>query len=152
MYGCENWTTKKAEELMLLYCGVGEDSWESLGLQGDPAIQSWRKSVLHIHWKDWCCSWSYNTLATWCEELTHWKRLWCWERLRQDWDGWMALSTWWTWVCASSRSWWWTRKPGVLLSMESQRVRHKWMTELNWTKAWMTCCLRLDVSLEISSY
>ena len=38
MYGCENWTVKKAErqELMLLNCGVGEDSWESLGLQGDP--------------------------------------------------------------------------------------------------------------------
>ena len=66
---------------MLLNCGVGEDSWESLGLQGDPVSLSERKSVLNIHWKDWCCSWSSNTLATWCEELTHWKRLWCWERL-----------------------------------------------------------------------
>ena len=36
MYGCESWTVKKAEELMVLNCGVGEDSWESLGLQGDP--------------------------------------------------------------------------------------------------------------------
>ena len=38
MYGCESWAVKKlsAEELMLLNCGVGEDSWESLGLQGDP--------------------------------------------------------------------------------------------------------------------
>ena len=36
MYGCESWTVKKAEELMLLNCGVGEDSWESLGLQGGP--------------------------------------------------------------------------------------------------------------------
>ena len=38
MYGCESWTVKKAErrELMFLNCGVGEDSWESLGLQGDP--------------------------------------------------------------------------------------------------------------------
>ena len=70
---------------------------------------------------------------------------------RQDWDGWMALLTRWTWVCASSRSWWWTRKLGVLPFMEFQRVRHNWMTELNWTKAWMTCCLRLDVSLEISA-
>ena len=34
------------------------------------------------HWKDWCWSWSSSTLATWCEELTHWKRPWCWERLR----------------------------------------------------------------------
>ena len=50
--------------------GVGEDSWESLGLQGDQTIQSLRKSVLNIHWKDWCWSWSSNALATWCEELT----------------------------------------------------------------------------------
>ena len=49
---------------MLLNCGVGEDSWESLGLQGDPTSPSWRKSVLNIHWKDWCWSWNSNTLAT----------------------------------------------------------------------------------------
>ena len=53
---------------------VGEDSWESLGLQGDQTSQSWRKSILNIQWKDWCWSWSSNTLATWCEELTHWKK------------------------------------------------------------------------------
>ena len=40
------------------YCGVGEDSWESLGLQGDPTSPSWRKSVLVVHWKDWCWSWN----------------------------------------------------------------------------------------------
>ena len=61
---------------MLLNCGVGEDSWESLGLQGDPTSPSWRRSVLGVHWKDWCWSWNSNTLATWCEELTHWKRPW----------------------------------------------------------------------------
>ena len=55
MYGCERWTIKKADywELMLLNCGVGEDSWESLGLQ-DQTSQSWRRSTLNIHWKDWC--------------------------------------------------------------------------------------------------
>ena len=60
---------------MLLNCGVGDNAWESLGLQGDPTSQCWRKSVLNIHWKDRCWSWSWssNTLATWCEELTHWK-------------------------------------------------------------------------------
>ena len=58
---------------MLLNCGVGEDSWESLGLQGDPTSPSQRKSVLNIHWKDWCWSWNANTLATWCEELTYLK-------------------------------------------------------------------------------
>ena len=76
----------------------------------------------------------------WCEELTHWKRLWCWERLKaghgddRRWDVWMALPTWWTWVWASSRSWWRTGKPGMLQSVESQRVGHDWATELNWIK------------------
>ena len=90
---------------MLLNCGTGEDSWESLRLQGEPTSQSSRKSVLNIHWKDWCCSWNFNTLATWCEELTHWKRPWFWERLKAEgegddrgWDGWMASRTQWTWV------------------------------------------------------
>ena len=69
---------------MLLNCGVGEDAWESLGLWGDQITQSKRKSVLNIHRKDWCWIWNSNTLATWCEELTHWKRPWCWERLRWE--------------------------------------------------------------------
>ena len=47
-------------------CGVREDSWQSLGQQGDQTSQSLRKSTLNIHWKDWCWSWSSNTLATWC--------------------------------------------------------------------------------------
>ena len=46
----------------------------------------------------------------------------------------MASPTRWTWVWASSRSWWWTGKPGMLQSMELQRVRHNWVTELNWYK------------------
>ena len=90
-------------------CGV-EDSWESLGLQGDPTSPFWRRSVLNIHWKDWC--WSCNTLVTWCEELIHWKRPWCWERLEagggvddRGWDGWTASPSLWTWAWASSRSW-----------------------------------------------
>ena len=75
----ESWAPKK---LMLLNCGVGEDSCESLGLQKDLTSRSSRKSVLNIHWKDWCWSWNSNTLATWWEELTHLKRPWCWERLK----------------------------------------------------------------------
>ena len=67
---------------MLLNCGVGEDSWESLGLQGYPTSQYERRSVLGVHWKGWCWSWNSSTLATWYEELTHWKRPWCWERLK----------------------------------------------------------------------
>ena len=86
--------------------GAGEDSWESLGPQGDQTSQSWRKSVLNIHWKDWWWSWNSNTLATSCKELTQW-----------------------TWVWENSRSWRWTGKPGVLQSMGSQRVRHDWGTK-----------------------
>ena len=51
----------------------------------------------------------------------------------RGWDGWMASLTQWTWVWASSGSWWWTGRPGVLQSVGSQRVRHEWVTELNWT-------------------
>ena len=75
-YGCESWTIKKAEcqriDAFELWCW--RRLWESLGLQGDPTSQSSRRSVLNVHWKDWCWSWNFNTLATWCEELTHWKR------------------------------------------------------------------------------
>ena len=50
----------------------------------------------------------------------------------KGWDGWMASRTWRTWVWASSGSWWQTGKPGMLQSMGSQRVRHDWVTDLNW--------------------
>ena len=72
---------------------------------------------------------------------THWKRHWCWERLKagregndRGWDGWMASPTHWTWVWASFGSWWWTGKPGVLQSMGSQRVGYDWVTELSWAE------------------
>ena len=87
-----------------------------------------------------------HTLATWCEERTHWKRPWCWERLKageegddRGFGGWMASLTRWTWVWESSGSWWWTGKPGVLQSMGSQRVRHDWATELiiGWLLAYL---------------
>ena len=51
----------------------------------------------------------------------------------RGWDGWMASPTQWTWVWVNSRRWWWTGRPGVLWFMGSQRVRHDWATELNWT-------------------
>ena len=101
MYGCESWTIRKAESLRTdaFDCGV-KDSLFSFGLQGDPTSPSYRSSVLRVHWKEWYWSWNCNTLATWCEELTHWKRPWCWERLRAEgegdnrgWDGWMASPT-----------------------------------------------------------
>jgi len=91
--------------------------------------------------EDWCWSWNSNTLATWCEELTHLKRPWCWERLKvggegddRGWDGWIASPTQWTWVWVNSGSWWWTGRPGMLRFMGSQRVGHDWVTELNWLR------------------
>ena len=81
-----------------------------------------------------------SSLATSCEELTHWKRLWCWEGLGaggegddRRWDGWMASLTRWTWVWVNFGSWWWTGRPGVLQFMGLQRVGHDWATEPNWT-------------------
>ena len=127
------------EELILLNCGVREDSWESLGLQGDPTNPSSMKLILNIHWKDWCWSWNSNTLATWCKELTHWKRPWCWEKLRAVWEGvgrgwvvWMPSLAQCRWVWASSRSWWWTGRQACCSPWghnESDTTE-----QLNWTE------------------
>ena len=121
---------------MLLNSGVGESldckEIHSVYLKGN---QSW-----NIHWEEWCWSWNSNTLATWCEDLTHLKRPWFWERLKagregddRAWDGWMASQTQWTWVWVNSWSWWWTGRLGLLQSMGSQRVEHNWVPELKWT-------------------
>ena len=99
----DGWATKN---WCFSNCGAGVDSWESLGQQGDSTSQTERKSIPKIHRKDW--SWSSNSLEIWWKELTHWKRLWCWERLKaggeggnRGWDGWMASLTQWTWVWAN---------------------------------------------------
>ena len=137
MHSCERWAIKKTEN-----CGI--DAFE---------LWCWRRLLraldckeiqpdnpkgdkLSIQWKDWCQSWSSNTWATWCKELTHGKRPWCWERLRakreggdRRWDGWMASLTQWTWVGANSRRLW---RPGKLCMLQFtgfQRVRHNWKTE-----------------------
>ena len=109
----------------------GDQSWVFPGLF----------PMIIVHWKEWCWSWNSNTLANWCEEQTHLKRPWCWERLKaggegdnRGWDDWMVSPTQWTWVWVDSGSWWWTGRPGMLWFMGSQRVRHDWDTELNWTE------------------
>ena len=106
---------------------------------------------------DWCWSWSSNTLATWCEELTHLKRPRCWERLNMG-EGddrgrdWVASPAQWTWVWVSPRSWWWTGKYGVLWSTGLQRVRHDGATELKWdvcsppsSSTWLRGITRLGI-------
>ena len=134
------WRKLSAEELMLLNCGVGEDSWESLGLQGDPTSPYYRRSVLGIHWRTDA---EAATPILWPPHAKNWLigkdpnagKDWRWEEegTTRVWDGWMASPTWWTWVWVDSRSWWWTRRPSVLRFMGSQRVGHHWAIELNWT-------------------
>ena len=92
-----------------------------------------------VHWKDWCWSRSSNTLATWWKIRLTGKEPDAGKRLKaggegdnRGSDGWMASLTRWTWVWVNSGSWWWTGRPGVLLFMGSQRVRHDCVTELNW--------------------
>ena len=142
MYGCESWTVRKAECQKI-------DAFE---------LCCWRR-LLRVPWtarrsnqsilKDVSPGCSLEGLmlklklqyfATSCEELTHWKRPWCWEGVGaggegddRGWDGWMASPTWWAWVWVKSGSWWWTGRPGVLQFIGSQRVRHDWATGLNWT-------------------
>ena len=145
---------------MLLNCGVGEDSWESLGLQGDRTSPSSRKSVLNIIGRTDRLSGNSNTLATWCEELSRWKRLWCWERLKvgrqgdkKGWDCWMVSLAQWIWVWVNSGSCWWTGRPGVLQSMGLQRVRHDWATELHRTEPPGTLNFKyLKLNLKVSSW
>ena len=64
----------------------------------------------------------------------------------RGWDDWMASLTGWMWVWVNSGSWWWTGRPGVLRFMGSQRVRHDWATELNWTE-----CKIMLISIHMSS-
>ena len=142
IYGCESWTIKKAECWRI-------DAFE---------LWCWRK-LLRIPWtakrsnqsilkkispecllEGLMLKLNSNTLATWCEELTPWKRPWRWARLKaggegddKGWDGWMASLTRWTWVWASSRGWWWTGKPGMLQSRGCKELdTTAW---LNWTES-----------------
>ena len=139
MDGCEGWNIKKAEcsriDAFELWCcrrflrvpWTARRSKESI----------LKKSVLNIHWKYWCWSWNFNTLAAWCKEPTHWKKTLMLEKLKavwgecdRAWEGWVASATHWTWFWASSMSWWRTGWPAVLQSMRFQRVRYNWATEL----------------------
>ena len=141
MYGCESWTIKKAEcqriDAFELWC------WRRLLRVPWTARRSNQSLLKEISpecsLKGLMLKLKLQYLATFWEELTPWKRPWCWERLRagegdnRGWDGWMASPTQWRWIGVNSRSWWWTRRPGIMHSMWSQRVGHDWLTELSWT-------------------
>ena len=142
MSGCESWTIKKAESWRI-------DVFE---------LCCWRR-LLRVPWtagrssqsilKEVSPEYSLRGLMPklkvqyfghLMQRTDSFEKPWCWERLTaggegddRGWDGWMAPLTQWTWVWTSSGSWWWTEKPGVLQSMGSQRDRHDWATELNWT-------------------
>ena len=141
MYGCESWTIKKAEcwriDTFELWCcrrllrvlWTARRSNQSILKEVSPGC-SLEGLMLKLKLQ-------YFGHLTWIS--THWKRLWCWKRLRaggkgddRGWDGWMASPTQWTWVWVDSGSWWWTGRPGVLWFMGAQRVGHDWATELNW--------------------
>ena len=139
------WRKLSTEKLMLLNCGVGEDSWESLGLQGDQPVhpkgdQSWvfigrtdaeaETPVLGPpDAKNWFTGkdpdagrdWGQEEKGTTEDEMAGWHH---------------RLNGHEFWV--NSRSWWWTGRPGVLRFMGSQTIRHEWATELNWTEC-TTC-------------
>ena len=134
---------------MLLNCGVGEDFESPLDC----------KEIQPVHPKgnqSWIFTggWDSSSLATWCEELTHWKRPWCWERLKagegddREWDGWMASLTQWPWAWVNSGSWWWTGKLQVCCSPWGCK-ESDWLSDwTEWTKqrsllSWRKCSVAL---------
>ena len=144
MYRGESWTIKKAEHWRI----DAFTPWYWIRLLRVPWTARTNQSILNKISPEYSLEGlmvklKLQALAAWCEELTHWKRPWCWERLRaggegdgRGWNGWMASLTLWTWVWVNSESWRWTGKPGVLQSMGLQRVGHNWATELNWGSVW----------------
>ena len=146
MYGCESWTVKKAERWRIdafeLWC------WRKKTLESPLDC----KEIQPVH-SEGDQPWVFferndakaETPVFWPPHAKSWLIGKCWEGLGargegddRGWDGWMASLTQWTWVWVDSGSWWWTGRPGVLWFMGSQRVRHDWATELNWTKLWNT--------------
>ena len=142
MYGCETWTIKKAEhwriDVFELWC------WRRL-LKVPWTARRSNQSILKEISPG--CSLEGLMLKMKLQYFGHlmqradsFEKTWCWERLKagegddRGWDGWMASPTQWTWVWVNSGSWWWTERPGILQFMGSQRVRHDWVTGLNWTE------------------
>ena len=148
MYSCESWTIKKIEcqriDAIELWC------WRRL-LRVPWATERSNQSILReinpvYSLAGLMLKLKLQYLVTWSEQMTHWKRPWCWERLRTEgekgvrgWDGWMASPTQWTWVWANSRRQWRPRDPGMLQSMGLQRVGHDWATKQQHSCFTMLC-------------
>ena len=137
MYSFQSWTVKKAEcqrvDAFKLQC------WRRV-LRTPWAARRSSQSILREINPDYSLEGlmlklKQMTLVICCEQLTHWKRPWCWERLRAEeesirgWDGWMALLMQWTWTWANFRRCWGTERPAMLQSMGLQRVGQNWGTE-----------------------
>ena len=137
------WRRLSTEELMLLNCRVGEDSWEPLGQQGDPTSPFSRKSTLKTDAE-------LEAPILWPPDVKSW-RLWCWQRLKagegddRGWDGWMASLIQWTWVRVNSGSWWWDR--GAWRAAV-YGVTKRWTRLSNWNEL---NCAHLYHILEIST-
>ena len=147
MYGCESRTIKRAESWRIdafeMWC------WRRL-LRVPWTARRSNQSVLKEISPG--CSLEGLILKMKLQYFDHlmrragsFERLWCWEVLvaggegdKRGWDGWMASLTQWMWVWVNSGSWWWTGRPGLLWFMGSQRVRHDWATEMNWTELKMS--------------
>ena len=162
MYGCQSWNIKKTEcrriDAFELWCWrrllrvpwTGRKSNQSVLKEINPEY-SLEGLMLKL---------KLQYFSHLIEELTHWKRPWCWERLKaggegedRGQDGWMSSPAQWTWVWASSRRWWRTGKPGVLQSMGLQRVRHKWATKQQQIfKIIIKCSTTQDLSFHFTTY
>ena len=145
MYGCESWTIKKAEHWRM-------DAFWTVELERTLESPLDCKEIQPVHPKgnqSWIVIGKTDAEAEtpnlWPPDAKNWfigrdpdaGKDWRQEKKGKDrgWNGWMASLTQWTWVWASSGSWWWTGRPGVLQSMGSQRAGHDWATELR-TELW----------------
>ena len=143
MYGCESWTIKKAEcqriDAFELWCWrrllrvpwTARRSNQSILKEISPGLLEGQMLKLKLQY-----------LGYVMQRADSFEKPWCWERLKaggegdnRGWDGWTLSPTQWTWVWVNSGSWWWTGRPGVLHFMGSQRVRHNWATELDWSES-----------------
>ena len=140
MYGCESWTIKKAEDKRT----DAFELWRWRRLLRAPwtarrSNQSILKEISPEYWLEGLMlKLKLQYFGHLMRRTDSLERPWCWERLKaggegddRGWDSWMTSPTGWTWVWASSGSWWWTGKPGMLQSIRSQRAGYDWTTELN---------------------